>query len=131
VEDPWAAVEGVVWQLAAFEAEDRGLLDILANDAPRSAPAKASIAALMNHLGTVVGRAQAAGAMRAAPRGVRIEVSPTGGRPLARGRSAAELTEGRKIAVVAHDTEVSWTRHDVVRTAQPLAPVVRLLGRDS
>jgi AcrR family transcriptional regulator len=62
--EAWAGVEGIVWQLATFEAEDRGMVDILADEDPRSAPARASMAALMDHLGTVVARAQAAGAMR-------------------------------------------------------------------
>jgi AcrR family transcriptional regulator len=62
--DPWAAVEGLVWHIAAFEAEDRGIVDILADEDPRSAPSEASMAALMDVMDTVVARAQAAGAMR-------------------------------------------------------------------
>jgi AcrR family transcriptional regulator len=62
--DPWAALEGLVWQMATFEAEDRGIVDILADEDPRSAPAEASTAALMDRLATVVTRAQKAGAMR-------------------------------------------------------------------
>jgi hypothetical protein len=61
---PWAAVEGLVWQMATFEAEDRVMVDILADEDARSAPAEASMAALMDQLGTVVARAQAASAMR-------------------------------------------------------------------
>jgi AcrR family transcriptional regulator len=63
-DDPWAALEGLVWQLATFEAEDRGMVDILADEDPRSVPAETSGAVLMDRLGTVVARAQAAGAMR-------------------------------------------------------------------
>jgi hypothetical protein len=50
--------------MVTFEAEDRGIVDILADEDPRSVPAEASTTALMDHLGTVVARAQAAGAMR-------------------------------------------------------------------
>jgi AcrR family transcriptional regulator len=64
VGDPWAAVEGLVWQLATLEAEDRGMVDILADGDPRSAPAEGSMAPLMEQMGTLVARAQAAGAMR-------------------------------------------------------------------
>jgi branched-subunit amino acid aminotransferase/4-amino-4-deoxychorismate lyase len=63
-DDPWAALEGLVWQLATFEAEDRGMVDILADEDPRSVPAETSGGVLMDRLGTVVARAQAAGAMR-------------------------------------------------------------------
>ena len=64
-DDPWAAFEGLVWQMATFEAEDRGIVDILADEDSRSAPAEASAAALMDNLAAVVSRAQKAGAMRA------------------------------------------------------------------
>jgi AcrR family transcriptional regulator len=62
--DPWAAHERIVWQLATFEAEDRGMVDVLADEDPRAAPAIASMAAFREHLGTVVVRAQSAGALR-------------------------------------------------------------------
>ena len=41
--------------MVTFEAEDRGIVDILADEDPRSVPAEASTTALMDHLGTVVG----------------------------------------------------------------------------
>jgi AcrR family transcriptional regulator len=61
---PWDGVTELVWQLATFEAEDRGMVDILAGYDARSADSDASMAALMGSLGSVVARAQADGAMR-------------------------------------------------------------------
>ena len=62
--DPWAAVEDLVWRFAAFEAEDRGMADILAEQYTRTGRAAPGMAALLEHLGAVMARAQAAGAMR-------------------------------------------------------------------
>ncbi len=63
-DNPWAAVTELVWQLATFEAEDRGMVDILADYETHSADTAASMAVLMDSLDSVVARAQAAGAMR-------------------------------------------------------------------
>lgn len=62
VEDPWGALAGLVWELAAFESEDRTMVDILADTQPDGMDA--AMAALLNHLGALVARAQAAGQMR-------------------------------------------------------------------
>jgi len=64
LDDPWAAVTDLVWQLATFEAEDRGMADILAEQYTRTGRAAPGMAALLEHLGAVMARAQAAGAMR-------------------------------------------------------------------
>jgi hypothetical protein len=64
LDDPWVAVTDLVWQLATFEAEDRGMADILAEQYTRTGRAAPGMAALMAHLGAVMARAQAAGAMR-------------------------------------------------------------------
>ncbi len=64
VDDPWAALAAFVWQLARFEADDRGTVDILSDYAGQIPEAAASIAALMDTLAVIVARAQAAGAMR-------------------------------------------------------------------
>jgi AcrR family transcriptional regulator len=64
-DDPWAALEGFVWQLASFEAEDRGTVDIILSDYDADSPETAAwMAALMDTLAAVVSRAKAAGAMR-------------------------------------------------------------------
>lgn len=63
--EPWAAVEDLVWRFAAFEAEDRGMADILSDYRSRAMGAPdAPEAAFMDYLSTAVARAQAAGAMR-------------------------------------------------------------------
>jgi AcrR family transcriptional regulator len=63
--DPWAAVEDLVWRFAAFEAEDRGMADILSDYRSRAMDAPdAPVAAFMDHLTAAVARAQSAGAMR-------------------------------------------------------------------
>ena len=62
--DPWAAVADLVWQLATFEAEDRGIADILADEYTRAGRAAASMTTFMEYLAAVMVRAQAAGAMR-------------------------------------------------------------------
>jgi AcrR family transcriptional regulator len=65
IDDPWAALEGFVWQLASFEAEDRGTVDIILSDYDAESPETAAwMALLMATLAAVVFRAQAAGAMR-------------------------------------------------------------------
>jgi AcrR family transcriptional regulator len=61
-DDPWVAVSGLVWQFATFEAEDRGMVDILA--AQGTPGAAAAMAEVMQRLHAVVTRAQAAGVMR-------------------------------------------------------------------
>jgi len=63
-EDPWEAVARLVWAFASFEAEDRGMLDILTQSAAQPDGAQAAIAALMARLRAVVARAQSAGKMR-------------------------------------------------------------------
>jgi AcrR family transcriptional regulator len=63
-DDPWRAVASLVWELAAFEAEDRGIVDILTNSSAELERPDVSTTALMDSLGTVVARAQAAGQMR-------------------------------------------------------------------
>jgi AcrR family transcriptional regulator len=63
-EDAWEAVTRLVWAFASFEAEDRGMLDILSQSAAQPAGAQAAITALMDRLETVVARAQSAGKMR-------------------------------------------------------------------
>ena len=62
-DNPWDAVTKLVWQMATFEAEDRGMVDILAGYDGQSADT-ASMAVLMKALDSVVARAQAAGTMR-------------------------------------------------------------------
>jgi AcrR family transcriptional regulator len=103
VEDPWAAVEGLVWQFAAFEAEDRGLLDILADDEPRSAPAEASMAALMDRLATLVARAQAAGAMRADISAVDVVTAVCGIGKMMRPGTDDDAARGRRLVGVILD----------------------------
>jgi AcrR family transcriptional regulator len=63
-DDPWQAVEGLIWALATFEADDRGMLDILTHSAPQSECAEAALGALVARLDRAVVRAQAAGQMR-------------------------------------------------------------------
>ena len=64
--DPWTAVENLVWRFAAFEAEDRGIADILSDYRSRAMDTPdAPVAAFMDHLSAAVARAQSAGAMRA------------------------------------------------------------------
>jgi AcrR family transcriptional regulator len=63
-EDPWEAVARLVWAFASFEAEDRGMLDILTQSAAQPDGAQAAITALMARLRAVVARAQTAGKMR-------------------------------------------------------------------
>ena len=63
--DAWAAVEDLVWRFAAFEAEDRGMADILSDYRSRAADAAdAPVAAFMDHLSAAIARAQAANLMR-------------------------------------------------------------------
>jgi AcrR family transcriptional regulator len=63
--DPWAAVADLVWRFAAFEAEDRGMADILSDYRSRAMDATdAPVAAFIEHLTAAVTRAQAAAAMR-------------------------------------------------------------------
>ena len=63
--DAWAAVEELVWRFAAFEAEDRGMADILADHRSRAIDAPdAPVAAFMDYLRAAVARAQSVGAMR-------------------------------------------------------------------
>jgi AcrR family transcriptional regulator len=64
--DPWLAVEDLVWRFATFEAEDRGMADILSDHRFRAMDTPdAPVAAFMQHLSSAVARAQSAGAMRA------------------------------------------------------------------
>ena len=64
--DPWAAVEDLLWRFAAFEAEDRGMADILSDYRARAMDVPdAPVAAFMERLSAAVARAQSAGAMRA------------------------------------------------------------------
>jgi AcrR family transcriptional regulator len=62
--DAWQAVTRLVWAFASFEAEDRGMLDILSQSAAQAEGARAAITALMDRLEAVVARAQSAGKMR-------------------------------------------------------------------
>jgi AcrR family transcriptional regulator len=63
--DAWAAVEDLVWRFAAFEAEDRGMADILSDYRSRAMDTPgAPVAAFMEHLSAAVARAQAAGVLR-------------------------------------------------------------------
>jgi AcrR family transcriptional regulator len=63
--DAWSAIEDLVWRFAAFEAEDRGMADILADYRSRAMDAPdAPVAAFMEHLSAAVARAQSAGVMR-------------------------------------------------------------------
>jgi AcrR family transcriptional regulator len=62
--DPWEAFASLVWELATFEAEDRGMVDILTVSSVQLERPDASMTVLMESLGTVVARAQAAGQMR-------------------------------------------------------------------
>jgi AcrR family transcriptional regulator len=64
--DPWMGVEDLVWRFATFEAEDRGMADILSDHRSRAMDTPdAPVAAFMHHLSSAVARAQSAGAMRA------------------------------------------------------------------
>ncbi|MBV9173211.1 MAG: TetR/AcrR family transcriptional regulator [Chloroflexi bacterium] len=64
--DPWAAVEDLLWRFAAFEADDRGMADILSDYRARAMDVPdAPVAAFMERLSAAVARAQSAGAMRA------------------------------------------------------------------
>jgi AcrR family transcriptional regulator len=63
-EDPWEAVSSLVWDLATFEAEDRGMADILTESSAQLELPDGPMTALMDSLSTVVASAQAAGQMR-------------------------------------------------------------------
>jgi AcrR family transcriptional regulator len=63
-DDPWDAVAGLIWAFAAFEAEDRGMLDILSQSATQPDGAKAAVGAILARLDDAVVRAQVTGLMR-------------------------------------------------------------------
>ncbi|HEX2277987.1 MAG TPA: helix-turn-helix domain-containing protein [Candidatus Tectomicrobia bacterium] len=63
-DDPWDGVARLVWELATFEAEDRGIADILAGSATQPEGADAAMTAFMGSLQAVVTRAQTRGTMR-------------------------------------------------------------------
>ena len=63
-DDPWEGVARLVWELATFEAEDRGIADILAGSMTQAEGADAALAAFMGSFHTVVTRAQSTGRMR-------------------------------------------------------------------
>ena len=60
----YEAVAGLVWAFATFEAEDRGMLDILTQSAAQPAGAEAALGAILTRLDRAVTTAQAAGLMR-------------------------------------------------------------------
>jgi AcrR family transcriptional regulator len=62
--DPWDAVAGLIWAFAAFEAEDRGMLDILSQSAAQPDGAAAAVSTILTRLDVAVAQAQAAGLMR-------------------------------------------------------------------
>lgn len=63
--DAWSAFEDLVWRFAAFEAEDRGMADILEDYRSRAMDGPdPPVAAFMQHLSAAVTRAQSAGVMR-------------------------------------------------------------------
>jgi len=62
--DPWEALAGLVWDIATFEADDRGMVDILTDSSIQRDGTDVSMADLMDCLSAVVARAQAAGQMR-------------------------------------------------------------------
>jgi AcrR family transcriptional regulator len=63
-EDAWEAVSSLVWSLATFEAEGRGMVDILTDQSAQIEGPDMAMTVLMESLRTVVARAQAAGQMR-------------------------------------------------------------------
>src|SRR5689334_15627843 len=57
--DAWTAVEDLVWRFATFEAEDRGMADILSDYRSRAMDTPdAPVAAIMDHLTAAVAHAQ-------------------------------------------------------------------------
>ncbi|MBV9546614.1 MAG: TetR/AcrR family transcriptional regulator [Chloroflexi bacterium] len=63
--DAWAAVEDLLWRFAAFEAEDRGMADILSDYRSRAMDSPdAPVAAFMDYLSAAIARAQSSGEMR-------------------------------------------------------------------
>ena len=95
-EDPWAGVEGLVWAIASFEAEDRGMLDIVTASAAEPASAEAANAALLERMSSVVARAQAAGEMRRDVSALDVLVAVCG--------------VGKMMAPAAPDGEGRWRR---------------------
>lgn len=96
-EDPWVALSNFVWQLASFEAEDRGMVDILtAYHARFDATGASKAASMMDSLGAVVARAQATGRMRSDVTAQDVMVAVCG--------------IGKMIEPGSHDGEGRWRR---------------------
>jgi len=102
--DPWAAVEDLVWRFAAFEAEDRGMADILSDHRSRAMDSPdAPVAAFMDLLGAAVARAQAAGAMRTDVTAMDVLTSVCGVGKMVGPASASDPDQWRRLVRVLLD----------------------------
>jgi AcrR family transcriptional regulator len=103
-DDPWAAVEDLVWRFAAFEAEDRGMADILSDYRSRALDTpEAPVAAFMEHLTAAVARAQAAGAMRTDVSAMDVLTAVCGVGKMVSPASAADPEQWRRLIGVLVD----------------------------
>ena len=102
--DAWAAVEDLVWRFAAFEAEDRGMADILADYRSRAIDASdAPVAAFMEHLSAAIARAQAANLMRSDVSAIDVLTAVCGIGNMVRPASASDPEQWRRLISVLLD----------------------------
>ena len=114
-DDPWDGVARLVWELATFEAEDRGIADILAGSTTQPEGADAAMAAFMGSLHTVVARAQTMGTMRGDVSAEDVVTAVCGvGKMMARSPAGGGERWRRLITVILDGlrTPVDPARHD-------------------
>ena len=112
--DPWTAVEDLVWRFAAFEAEDRGMADILSDYRSRAMDtADAPVAAFIDHLTAAVARAQSANAMRPDVSAVDVLTAVCGLGKMVGPASASDPDQWRRLVGVLLDG---------LRQPRPLSP---------
>ena len=102
--DAWAAVKDLVWRFAAFEAEDRGMADILADYRSRASDrSDAPVAAFMEHLSAAIARAQAANLMRSDVSAIDVLTAVCGIGNIVRPVSASDPEQWRRLIGVLLD----------------------------